>query len=105
MLRFREVRLDARGAVIHKHRIGSCRGELIATPQGLTDATDDKDDRFSVPLVDVGQFEVDYLDKHLRVTVTKGKSDNFTDVGGNADRSSSTATATRHASSRHYGFP
>jgi hypothetical protein len=86
MLRFREVRLDARLAVIHKHRIGSCRGELVATPQGLTYATDDKDDRFSVPLADLGQFEVDYLEKNLRVRVAKGKSYNFTDVDGNADR-------------------
>lgn len=86
LLRFKEVRLDARLAVVHKHRIGSCRGELVATPQGLTYATDDKDDRFSVPLGELGQFEVNYLDKNLRVSVTKGKSYNFTDVDGNADR-------------------
>ena len=35
MIRFKEVRLDARVAVVHKHRIGSCRGELVATAQGL----------------------------------------------------------------------
>ena len=86
MLRFKEVRLDARLAVVHKHRIGSCKGDLIATPQGLTYTTDDKDDRFSVPLAELAQFEVNYLDKNLRVRVTKGKSYNFTDVDGNADR-------------------
>ena len=31
-------------AVIHKHRIGSCTGQLVATPQGIRYETDDKDD-------------------------------------------------------------
>ena len=28
MIRFREVKLDTRIAVVHKHRIGSCRGGI-----------------------------------------------------------------------------
>jgi hypothetical protein len=86
MIRLREVKLDARVAVVHKHRIGSCRGELVATPQGLQYTTDDKDDRFSVAMADLEQFQVDYLEKNLRVKVRRGKQFNFTDPDGNADR-------------------
>jgi hypothetical protein len=35
MFRFREVRLDASLAVVHKHRIGSCEGRLVATADGI----------------------------------------------------------------------
>ena len=86
MIRFREVKLDARIAVTHKHRIGSCKGELVATTQGLQYTTDDKDDRFAVAFTDVEQFQVDYTEKNLKVKVRKGKQYNFTDPDGNADR-------------------
>ena len=86
VIRFKEVRLDARLPVVHKHRIGSCRGELVATPQGLQYATDDKDDRFSVPLADLEQFAVDYQEKNLKVKVRRGKQYNFTDPDGSADK-------------------
>ena len=86
MIRFKEVRLDARVAVVHKHRIGSCRGELVATAQGLQYTTDDKDDRFTVALADLEQFQVDYQEKNLKVKVRRGKQYNFTDPDGNADR-------------------
>lgn len=86
MIRFREVKLDARAAVVHKHGIGSCRGELVATPQGLEYVTDNKDDRFVVPMADLEQFAVNYQDKNLRVKVRRGKQYNFTDPDGNADR-------------------
>ena len=86
MIRFREVKLDARIAVTHKHRIGSCKGELVATTQGLQYTTDDKDDRFSVAFADVEQFQVDYTEKNLKVKVRRGKQYNFTDPDGNADR-------------------
>jgi hypothetical protein len=86
MIRFREVKLDARVAVVHRHRVGSCRGELVATPQGLQYTTDDKDDRFTVPMADLEQFQVDYQEKNLRVKVRRGKQYNFTDPDGNADR-------------------
>jgi hypothetical protein len=86
MIRFREVKLDAKVAVIHKHRIGSCRGDLVATPLGLQYVTDDKDDRFSVTMADLEQFQVDYQEKNLRVKVRRGKQYNFTDPDGNADR-------------------
>ena len=86
MIRFKEVRLDARLAVVHKHRMGSCRGELVATPQGLQYNTDDKDDRFTVALSDLEIFQVDYQEKNLKVKLRKGKQFNFTDPDGNADR-------------------
>ena len=86
MIRFREVKLDARIAVVHKHRIGSCKGELVATTQGLQYTTDDKDDRFSAAFTDVEQFQVDYTEKNLKVKVRRGKQYNFTDPDGNADR-------------------
>lgn len=85
-IRFKEVRLNAALAVVHKHRIGSCAGQLVATAQGLRYETGDKDDRFEVPLKDLETFAVDYQDKNLKVKVRKGKQYNFTDPDGNADR-------------------
>jgi hypothetical protein len=85
-VRFREVRLSARIAVVHKHRIGSCKGELIATAQGLRYETADKDDAFSAALTDLESFQVEYLDKTLRIKPRRGKQFNFTDPEGNADR-------------------
>jgi len=85
-VRFKEVRLNSTLAVIHKHRVGSCKGQLVATPQGIRYDTDDKDDRFAVALGDLDQFVVDYLDKNLTIKVRKGKQYNFTDPDGNADR-------------------
>ena len=86
MIRFREVRLDARLAVVHKHRMGSCTGQLLATTQGLRYETADKDDRFDVPLADLEAFQVDYQDKNLRIKLRNGKQYNFTDPDGITDR-------------------
>jgi hypothetical protein len=85
-IRFREVRLNSTLAVVHKHRMGSCKGQLVATPQGIRYDTDDKDDRFTVALAELEQFVVDYQDKNLKIKVRKGKQYNFTDPDGNADR-------------------
>jgi hypothetical protein len=86
MFRFREVRLDAALAVVHKHRIGSCEGRLVATVDGIRYETADKDDGFTAPLGDMETFQVDYLEKNLRITLRKGRQFNFTDPDGNADR-------------------
>jgi PEGA domain-containing protein len=86
MIKLREVRLDAKVDVVHKHRMGSCKGRLIATPQGMRYETADKDDSFAAPLLDLEAFDVDYLEKNLRVKPRKGKLFNFTDPEGNADR-------------------
>ena len=85
-IRFREVRLDASVAVVHKHGIGSCKGLLVATPKGLRYETSHKDDAFSAGLLDLEAFQVDYLEKNLKVKARKGKQYNFTDPEGNADR-------------------
>lgn len=86
MIKLKEVRLDAKLDIVHKHRLGACKGRLIATPQGLRYETTDKDDTFAAPLVDLETFDVDYLQKNLRVKTRKGKLFNFTDPEGNADR-------------------
>jgi hypothetical protein len=86
MVRFREVRLDARLDVVHNHRFGSCRGRLVATPAGLRYETTDKNDAFNVALMDLEIFEVNYLEKNLRVQARKGRRYDFTDPEGNADR-------------------
>jgi len=85
LIKLKEVRLDAKIAVVHKHRMGSCRGQLIATPQGLRYDTADKDDGFTVPLRDLETFQVDYLEKNLKVKLQKGRRYDFTDPDGNAD--------------------
>jgi hypothetical protein len=85
-VRFREVRLSASLPVVHKHRFGSCKGTLTATPQGLRYETTDKDDAFEAPLTELQTFEIDYLDKNLRIQPRKGKRYDFTDPDGNADR-------------------
>ena len=84
--RFREVRLDATLAVVHKHRMGSCQGRLVATADGIRYQTADKDDAFTASLNDLEAFEVDYQDKNLRIKLRKGKQFDFTDPDGNADR-------------------
>lgn len=85
-VKLREVRLDASLDVIHKHRMGNCKGRLIATARGVRYETTDKDDAFSTALLDLGTFEVDYLEKNLRIKLKNGKQLNFTDPEGNADR-------------------
>ncbi len=85
-LRFKEVKLDATLAAVHKHALGSCKGTLRATPAGLTYDTTNKDDAFTVALTNLETFTVDYLQKNLRVKIKNGKTYNFTDAAGNADR-------------------
>jgi hypothetical protein len=86
MVRFREVRLDLKLPVVHKHRMGACSGTLVATAQGLRYDTDDRDDRFAASFADLEAFQVDYTEKNLRVRVRRGKQYNFTDPDGNADK-------------------
>lgn len=86
VVRLRQVRLDSAIDVIHRHRIGSCRGRLVATPQGMTYETSNRNDAFSAELLALETFEVDYLAKNLRVRLPQGRQFNFTDPEGNADR-------------------
>jgi len=84
-VRFREITLDAHLDVVHKHSFGSCKGTLSATPDGLKYETTNAGDAFSSPLLDLAGFEVNYLEKTLKVKVKGGKSFTFTDPEGNAD--------------------
>ena len=86
LIKLREVRLDSSAAVVHKHAIGSCSGRLVATPHGIRYETSNRGDAFTAPLLDLETFQVDYLEKNLRVKLPKGRQFNFTDPEGNADR-------------------
>jgi PEGA domain len=85
MVRFKEVRLHETVAVVHKHRLGSCEGKLVATPQGIRYETANENDRFMVPFSNLEVFEVNYLDKNLKIKVRDGRTYNFTDKNPNAD--------------------
>lgn len=85
-LRFREVRLNERIGVSHKHGMGGCDGTLVATVDGLSYETTNKNDAFTLPFAQVETLAVDYLDKNLRVKQKGGKTWNFTDkTADNAD--------------------
>jgi hypothetical protein len=85
-LKFREVRLNAQLAVVHKHGIGSCAGTLTATPGGISYQTDNKKDAFAFALKDLEVFEIDYQKKELKVKQRGGRTWNFIDKSDNADK-------------------
>lgn len=83
---FREVRLNARAPVDHKHGVGSCDGTLIATVDGLAYETTHTNDAFRLSFEQLETFQVNYLEKNLRVKQRGGRTWNFTDKGAaNAD--------------------
>jgi PEGA domain len=77
-VRFKEVRLDERVDVVHKHGVGSCRGRLVATTAGLRYESDKPADSFEAGFDRLGPLEVAYLDRSLRVKQPGGKTWNFT---------------------------
>jgi len=83
---FKDVRLSASVQVIHKRAMGSCARTLRASPQGVTYDTANNGDAFSVAPTDIETFEVDYLARNLKHKIKKGKTFNFTNPDGNADR-------------------
>ena len=86
-LKFREVRLNASVAVVHKHSMGrSCEGRLVATPEGVRYDSANKNDAFAFPFSALEVFEIDYLKKELKVKQKGGKNWNFTDKSENADK-------------------
>jgi hypothetical protein len=85
-VRIKEVSLNAKTEVVHKHGMGSCEGALIATLDGLRYDTSNKGDAFNLPYAQVDSFAVDYLQKNLRVKSKAGKTWNFTDKNDNADK-------------------
>jgi hypothetical protein len=84
-IRVKEVSLNARTNVVHKHGIGSCEGQLSATLDGLRYDTGNKGDAFALPYAQVETFVVDYLEKNLRVKQKGGKTWNFTVKNDSAD--------------------
>jgi hypothetical protein len=78
VVRFKEVRLDERVDVVHKHGLGSCRGRLVASTAGLRYEADEAGDSFDLPLGSLEPLQVDYLKKNLRVRRKGGKTWNFT---------------------------
>lgn len=85
VISLKTIRLDQKIAVVHKHRIGSCSGTLIATPDGIRYETTNKDDGFNVPLTNLETFTADFLQKNLKLKIRNGKSYDFTDPTGKAD--------------------
>ena len=87
-VRFKEVRLDAAVGVAHKHGMGGgCEGTLRATVDGLAYDTANKSDAFTMTYDQLEAFDVNYLEKNLRVKQRGGKTWNFTDrAAENADK-------------------
>ena len=85
-MKFKEIKLDEKVDVTHKHAMGSCSGTLRASPQRLSYETTNAGDAFAIPLTNLETFEVDYVQKNLKVKIKGGKTYNFTDAAGNADR-------------------
>lgn len=84
-VRFKEVRLDASVPVVHKHGMGSCEGTLRATTSGLRYDTTHKGDAFTLAFAQLDTFEIDYLQKALKVKQRGGKTWNFTTKAASAD--------------------
>ena len=84
-IRIKEVSLDARTPVVHKHGMGSCEGTLTASLDGLQYVTSNKGDAFTLAYAEIETFTVDYLEKNLRVKRRGGKTWNFTNKAENAD--------------------
>ena len=78
-LRFKEVRLSTSVGVSHKHGMGGCDGTLKATIDGLSYQTSNKNDAFTLPYAQIETFEINYLEKNLKVKQRGGKTWNFTD--------------------------
>jgi hypothetical protein len=86
-MRFKEVRLNTSVGVAHKHGMGGCDGTLRATVDGLAYETTNKGDAFTLKYDNVESFEVNYLEKNLKVKQRGGKTWNFTDkAAANADQ-------------------
>jgi hypothetical protein len=78
VVKFKEVRLDERVDVVHKHGVGSCRGRLVATTAGLRFEAEKAGDSFEAPLPSLEPLHIDYLNRNLRVKQKGGKTWNFT---------------------------
>lgn len=84
VVKFKEVRLDERVDVVHKHGVGSCRGRLVATTAGLRFEAERAGDSFEAPLPSLEPLQVDYLNRNLRVKQKGGRTWNFTSDSADA---------------------
>ncbi len=84
--RFKELQLDESVEVVHKHSLGSCRGTLKASPNGLTYNTKNTEDVFTVPLTNPDVFAVNYVEKNLKVKLKGGKTYTFAEPDGTAEK-------------------
>lgn len=84
-LTLKEVKLSMVIDVIHRHTFGSCQGRLFGDAQGVRYETTNSQDAFVIPFADLSSFEIDYMNKMLRVGRRGGKAYTFTDNKPNAD--------------------
>ena len=84
-VRIKEVSLNTKVPVVHKHGMGSCEGSLVATVEGFKYETSNKNDAFTIPYAQAEPLTIDYLQKNLRLKQKGGKTWNFTDKNDNAD--------------------
>jgi hypothetical protein len=99
MVRFKEVKLDAKADVDSqaRHRLVPRHARRNAARAPLRH--DEQGDAFTVPLTNLETFEVDYLEKNLKVRIKGGKQYNFTDPRGTPTACSSfSGTSTRRGS-------
>lgn len=81
----KEVKLSTVIDVIHRHTFGSCQGRLFGDAQSVRYETTNTQDAFAVSLADLLSFEIDYMNRMLRVGRRGGKAYTFTDNKPNAD--------------------
>lgn len=83
---FKEIRINTSVDVVHKHGMGSCRGRLVASPDGVRYEAADGKDSFTVSFADIQSFELNYLEKNVRLRTRPGRTFNFTESAGNLDK-------------------
>lgn len=81
-----DVRLETSIDVVHRHFLGSCRGRLSATDAGLSYDAAQGEDSFTTPIQEIEDVAIDYARGNLRVKVRRGRTYNFRDAGGRANR-------------------
>jgi hypothetical protein len=86
MVAFKEIKLDVSVDAVHKHGVGSCKGRLIGTPAGVRYEAADGKDSVSIAFADIAAFDLDYLNKNVRLRTRQGRTYNFTEFEGNLDK-------------------
>jgi hypothetical protein len=71
--------------VVHKHKLGSCRGRLTATATSLRYEPAHPGDGFDAARTTVQRLEADVRKKILVLKLRSGRTYNFSDPGGRAE--------------------